>query len=193
VRDEIPTSPTEHAHGALTAQATSVNRGATAGGYVALPFGHVGGGHLALRAEGSARTGGDLRTPVGSLGNTDLRTYNGSASLALVGERGHAGVAYRAYANDYGIPGGFIGAHPNGVDVAMRRPTPTTGTASSRRRARSARASTSSSGRPTCSSATGRWAPSPRAPSGRGCRRAGSSPAARCARRRPTTTARRRS
>ena len=123
VRDEIPTSPTEHAHGAVTAQGTSVNRGATAGGYVALPFGHVGGGHLALRAEGSARTGGDLRTPVGRLGNTDLRTYNGSASLALVGERGHAGVAYRAYANDYGIPGGFIGAHPNGVDVAMRRQT----------------------------------------------------------------------
>ncbi len=123
VRDEIPTSPTEHAHGMVTAQGSSVNRGGTAGGFVALPFGHVAGGHLAFRAEGSARTGGDLRTPVGTLGNTDLRTYNGSASLALVGERGHAGVAYRAYANDYGIPGGFVGAHPNGVDVRMQRHT----------------------------------------------------------------------
>ena len=123
VRDEIPTSPTEHAHGAAVAQASSVNRGAAAGGFVALPFGHVRGGHLALRAEGSARTGGDLRTPGGTLGNTDLRTYNGSTSLALVGERGHAGVSYRGYANDYGIPGGFVGAHPNGVDVRMRRHT----------------------------------------------------------------------
>jgi iron complex outermembrane receptor protein len=123
VRDEIPTSPTEHAHGSVTAQGTSVNRGATAGGFVALPFGHVGAGHLAVRAEGSARTGGDLRTPLGTLRNTELRTYNGSASLALVGERGHAGVAYRAYANDYGIPGGFVGAHANGVDVTMRRHT----------------------------------------------------------------------
>jgi iron complex outermembrane receptor protein len=123
VRDEIPTSPVEHAHGMAVAQGSSVNRGATAGGYVAAPFGHLGGGHLAFRAEGSARTGGDLRTPVGPLRNTDLRTYNGSASLALVGERGHAGVAYRAYANDYGIPGGFVGAHPNGVDIRMRRHT----------------------------------------------------------------------
>jgi iron complex outermembrane receptor protein len=63
VRDEVPTSPLEHAHGSATAQAASVNRGRTAGGFVALPFGHVGGGHLAFRAEGSARTGGDLRTP----------------------------------------------------------------------------------------------------------------------------------
>jgi iron complex outermembrane receptor protein len=105
----------------VVAQGSSANRGATAGGFVALPFGHVGNGHLAFRAEGSARTGGDLRTPVGVLGNTDLRTYNGAASVALVGERGHAGVSYRAYANDYGIPGGFVGAHPNGVDVRMRR------------------------------------------------------------------------
>jgi iron complex outermembrane receptor protein len=57
VRDEIPTSPTEHAHGAATAQGSSVNRGATAGGYVALPFGHVGGGHLAVAPRGAPAPG----------------------------------------------------------------------------------------------------------------------------------------
>jgi iron complex outermembrane receptor protein len=123
VRDEIPTSPTEHAHGIAVAQASSVNQGATAGGVVAMPIGHLGGEHLAVRAEGTARTGGDLETPVGRLRNTALRTYSGSASLGLVGERGHTGASYRYYGTDYGIPGGFVGAHPNGVDVRMQRHT----------------------------------------------------------------------
>jgi iron complex outermembrane receptor protein len=128
VRDEVPTSPLEHAHGSATAQAASVNRGATAGGFVTAPLGHVrggpfGGAHLAGRVEGSARDGGDLRTPLGTLRNTGLRTYGGAAGLALVGERGHGGLSYRTYRNDYGIPGGFVGSHPNGVDVRMRRHT----------------------------------------------------------------------
>ena len=128
VRDEVPTSPLEHAHGSATAQAASVNRGATAGGFVTAPLGHVrggpfGGAHLAGRVEGSARDGGDLRTPLGTLRNTGLRTYGGAAGLALVGERGHGGLSYRTYRNDYGIPGGFVGSHPNGVDVRMRRQT----------------------------------------------------------------------
>ncbi len=123
VRDEVPTSPLEHAHGAAIAQGASANRGATAGGYFAAPLGHLAGAHLAARVEGSARRGGDLRTPLGTLRNTDLRTYGGAAGLALVGERGHAGVSLRGYGNDYGIPGGFVGAHPNGVDVRMRRST----------------------------------------------------------------------
>jgi iron complex outermembrane receptor protein len=97
--------------------------GRTAGGVVAMPIGHLGGEHLAVRAEGTARTGGDLETPVGRLRNTALRTYSGSASLGLVGERGHTGASYRYYGTDYGIPGGFVGAHPNGVDVRMQRHT----------------------------------------------------------------------
>jgi iron complex outermembrane receptor protein len=123
VRDEIPTTPLEHAHGIAVAQGATANRGTTAGGSVAAPVGHVLGAHVAARVEGSARTGGDLRTPMGTLRNTGLRTYGGAGSLALVGARGHAGVAYRAYSNDYGIPGGFVGAHPGGIDVRMRRQT----------------------------------------------------------------------
>jgi iron complex outermembrane receptor protein len=121
VRDEIPTTPLEHAHGGASAQGATVNRGTTAGGFVAAPVGHVGGAHLAARLEGSARNGGDLRTPAGTLRNTGLRTYGGAAALALVGTRGHAGVSVRGYGNDYGIPGGFVGGHQNGVDVRMRR------------------------------------------------------------------------
>jgi iron complex outermembrane receptor protein len=40
---------------------------------------------------------------------------------AYVGTWGHAGGAFRAYRNDYGIPGGFVGGHPNGVRIEMER------------------------------------------------------------------------
>lgn len=116
VREEVPTSRPDHAHGTLVLQGATVNRGGTVGatGTTAL-------GHVAVRGEGSVRTASDLRTPVGVLGNTGLSTYSGSVGASLVGERGHVGAAYRLYANDYGIPGGFVGAHPTGVNVEMRR------------------------------------------------------------------------
>jgi iron complex outermembrane receptor protein len=118
VRDEVPTALPEHGHGTVVAQATSANRGATAGVTYADRVGPV-----AVRAEGSSRTGQDLRTPLGPLVNTGVRAYNAAAGAALVGHDGHAGVAYRFYDNRYGIPGGFVGAHPGGVDVQMRRHT----------------------------------------------------------------------
>jgi iron complex outermembrane receptor protein len=39
----------------------------------------------------------------------------------MVRDWGYAGVAYRFLGNEYGLPGGFVGAHPGGVDIAMRR------------------------------------------------------------------------
>jgi iron complex outermembrane receptor protein len=92
IREEIPTSLTDHPHGSLSLQGQSVNRGFNGGGYV---FGSTG--PIALRFEGSARSSGDIRTPEGVLENTDARTYNFSAGGAWIGERGYAGVAYRFY------------------------------------------------------------------------------------------------
>src|SRR5918999_2617966 len=42
---------------------------------------------------------------------------------ATIGDWGHTGGSYRYYHNDYGIPGGFIGGHEQGVDIKMRRHT----------------------------------------------------------------------
>jgi iron complex outermembrane recepter protein len=74
-----------------------------------------------LRGEASARTAGDLRTPAGRVDNTGLRTWSLAAGAAHVGGRDHIGLAYRYYDNSYGIPGGFVGSHPEGVDIEMRR------------------------------------------------------------------------
>jgi iron complex outermembrane receptor protein len=118
VREEVPTSMPEHGHGVVSAQAASVNRGGTVGGTWTDHAGPV-----AVRAEASYRGAGDLRTPLGALQNTQLRTYGGALGAALVGHDGHVGASYRYFANDYGLPGGFIGTHPEGVDIDMRRHT----------------------------------------------------------------------
>jgi len=117
-RDEIPAYRPEEPHGVATAQASSVNRGGAVGGYVT-----AGTGALALRGEATARGTGDTRTPVGRLVNTQASTIDLAGSASYVGHGGHAGVSYRFYDHDYGIPGGFVGGHEQGVDIAMQRHT----------------------------------------------------------------------
>ena len=116
VRDEIPTSVPQHMHGTLVTQALSASRGFAAGG-----FGTAGRGPVALRLEASARTSGDLQTPDGSLENTGGTSFTLAGGASVVGDAGHFGAAYRFYDNDYGIPGGFVGGHEHGVDIAMQR------------------------------------------------------------------------
>jgi len=116
IRQEIPTSLPTHLQGSVSLEASSVNTGASFGGYALAHAGSVG-----MRAEASARRSGDLRTPAGRLDNTGAGTYGGSLSAARIGPESHAGGSYRFYLNEYGVPGGFTGAHPNGVDVHMVR------------------------------------------------------------------------
>jgi iron complex outermembrane receptor protein len=118
VREEIPVSRPDRAHGALSVQAASVNRGASVGGH-----GVASRGPLAVRLEGSARGANDTQTPVGRLVNTGVQEVSLSAGASIIGNWGHAGASYRFYDNSYGIPGGFVGGHDRGVDIEMRRHT----------------------------------------------------------------------
>ncbi len=118
VREEIPTSRPDQLHGALTAEGASVMRGTTLGGYAVSRV-----GPLAIRGEGSYRRSSDVQTPVGRLMNTQARTLNAAGALSWAGTAGYAGASYRFYDSDYGIPGGFIGGHEEGVDIRMRRHT----------------------------------------------------------------------
>ncbi len=116
VREEIPSSMPDGVHGTVSTQASSVNDGIALGGEVRAPV--LG---LAWRAEGSARNAQDLRTPAGRLTNTGGRSVGGALGVSKVGARGFAGMSYRGFVNHYGLPGGFVGAHPGGVDIEMRR------------------------------------------------------------------------
>jgi iron complex outermembrane recepter protein len=117
VREEVPESVPDHLHGTLTGQGESAIAGVAAGGEIRTALAR----RVALRAEASGRMTGDTRTPRGDLPNTDARTFGGGVGTAYVGPSGHVGAAYRFYSSGYGIPGGFVGAHPQGVDVEMRR------------------------------------------------------------------------
>ncbi|MBW3629264.1 MAG: TonB-dependent receptor [Gemmatimonadetes bacterium] len=121
VREEVPRTIPEGFSGVATAQAETVNRGATVGGSL---LGAVGS--VALRGELSGRTADDTRTPLGALPETQVRGYNASAGASWIGGNGFIGAAVRDYALDYGVPGAFNGAlipgaHEEGVTIDLRR------------------------------------------------------------------------
>lgn len=117
IRDEIPSATPRYATGSATFQSQTAT--ASLGGSATTVF--AASEHVPVRVEVAARTGGDLKTPVGVLRNTDGRMWSGGAGSSYVGDWGHVGASMRAYRNDYGIPGGFTGGHEEGVRIEMDR------------------------------------------------------------------------
>lgn len=117
IRDEVPTDIPHHLTGSVTLQGRTVNDGWTGSAQARLPLSQ----RIPLRIEMSGRSAGDLTTPAGPLVNTGARGASASIGSGWVGDRGHVGAAFRAYRNDYGIPGGFVGGHAQGVNIEMRR------------------------------------------------------------------------
>ena len=116
IRDEVPAAVPDRPTGSVTLHGESVND-ALAGGAV----GTVGLGPIALRAEGSVRGAGDLRTPGRPLENSDLRTINTAVGAGIARRWGNAGVSFRYFDNEYGIPPEPEGGHTEGVRIDMRR------------------------------------------------------------------------
>jgi iron complex outermembrane recepter protein len=110
--DRLPAS----LQGTAAVQGESVNRGGSGSGELAIPL-----GPLALRADGSVRRAGDILTPAGTLHNTPIDVWSTSIGGSWFRPRGHMGVAFSLYDAEYGVPGGFLGGHPNGVDIEADR------------------------------------------------------------------------
>ena len=117
IRDEVPTSIPHHTTGAFTAQGQSVSDAFGLSGSVVSGLSE----NVPLRIEGTLRSSNDLATPAGVLGNTAADTWSAGVGTAWIGDRGYVGGSFRAYQNDYGIPGGFTGGHAEGVRVEMER------------------------------------------------------------------------
>lgn len=117
IRDEIPTDEVHHFHGTATVQGRTVNGGTMGSVSALMPLGE----RVPLRLELTGRTASDLATPLGNLDNTHLDSWTAGAGSALLTDWGSAGAAFRYYRNDYGIPGGFVGGHAEGVRVEMER------------------------------------------------------------------------
>lgn len=114
IRYEIPQYIPSRVSLKLGGYGESSNKGYLGSGVIVFPF-----SSFAARFEGSYRRTGDQNTPEGGLKNSDIKTVNLSGGLSLVKKWGFAGFSVREYNTDYGIPGGFVGAHPNGVDISM--------------------------------------------------------------------------
>ena len=74
---------------------------------------------LSLKGELSTRNMGDMQTPNGNLKNTDIQNKSFAVGAAYSFERFKLGASFRNFNSNYGIPGGFIGGHPNGVDIDL--------------------------------------------------------------------------
>ncbi len=116
VRGQIPSNPIDHWHGHIGVQGESVNEGMSGGAAITGPV-----GPFVMRVDGIARRARDIGTPQGKLRNSNINTQNGSFGVSNISEWGYGGVSVNAYRSKYGIPGGFVGAHPFGVRIDMRR------------------------------------------------------------------------
>lgn len=114
IRDEIPKEIPSTFSGNAGFYGESVNSGYLGGVVALLPI-----GKFVMRGEATTRRADDLRTPIGTLENSDIATDNFSAGLSYIDGWGYTGVSIREFKSDYGVPGGFVGAHPNGVDISM--------------------------------------------------------------------------
>ncbi|HUE95242.1 MAG TPA: TonB-dependent receptor, partial [Longimicrobiaceae bacterium] len=123
VREEVPRALPETVSGGASVQVESVSEGIAAAGAVTVPHGRI-----AVRAEVSGRRAGDVRTPLGELSSSGVRSVNGSVGVSRIATWGYYGASLRDYQLDYGVPGEFQGelipgAHPDGVEIRSRRTT----------------------------------------------------------------------
>lgn len=116
VKNKIPQVRPTQMFGSVGSYAESGNRGILTAGAITVPLGPV-----ALYGETTYRNTKDMRTPLGVLGNTPINTRTHVLGLSYVTGTGSVGVSFDQFNTEYGIPGGFIGGHPNGVDLDIVR------------------------------------------------------------------------
>jgi iron complex outermembrane receptor protein len=116
VRGQIPTELPSHFHGTGSLQGESVNSGLSAG---FATYGSVK--NIGLRADLGMRSASDIRTPEGKLDNTGIANYHGAIGVSRIKNWGLMGVSANFYRSSYGIPGDFVGSHPDGVKINLER------------------------------------------------------------------------
>ncbi|MEE9431578.1 MAG: TonB-dependent receptor [Melioribacteraceae bacterium] len=116
IRNEIPSEVDKHIHGTLGGFGETVNKGLLGSFTTVIPL-----EPFSVRAEISKRVSGNLSTPIGELNNSESDNLNYSFGGSYIFSNGFVGASYRKFDLNYGVPGGFIGAHPNGIDIEMFR------------------------------------------------------------------------
>jgi len=116
VRNEIPTEVHNQIHLNFGGYGETVNDG-----YLGSIVSEIPLDPFAFRFEFSKRQTDDLMTPVGELENSYSENLNYSVGTSFVRDWGFIGASFRNFELEYGVPGGFVGAHPDGVDIELYR------------------------------------------------------------------------
>lgn len=94
----------------------SVNNSSSGHATIKIPVTDFG-----FNAGGNYRKSDNTITPSGKLENTALETGSYFSGMNYFQNSFSLGFVFQEYFNQYGIPGGFIGGHPNGVDIDMTK------------------------------------------------------------------------
>ena len=116
IRKEIPEEIHNSIFGTVGVYGETVNEGYLGSAVLNIPL-----NPFTIRGELSTRKTNDVYTPEGVLDNSYSENLNYSIGGSYIGKFGFIGSSFRGFELDYGVPGGFLGAHPNGVDIKMKR------------------------------------------------------------------------
>lgn len=116
VREDIPEILHDNITGQFGVFGESVNSGYIGFGRIDIPI-----NPFVLKGEISHRKTDDLMTPKSKLKNSSSQNLNYNFAGSYILESGFIGASFRRFELDYGVPGGFVGAHPNGVDINMQK------------------------------------------------------------------------
>ncbi len=116
VKNDIPTQIHNQFHLNIGGYYESANQGYLTGIQSEIPA-----NPFAVRFELSRRKTDDVKTPIGYLKNSMSKNFNSNVGLSLVEDFGVLGSSFKIYNLNYGIPGGFVGAHPFGVNIEIEK------------------------------------------------------------------------
>lgn len=114
IKETIPSVVPSKVTGMAGIQAESVNSGISNGFSLKIPY-----KSLSFYSEGAYRNAGDQKTPSGVLKNSSINNYSYAAGSSFQFLHGYAGASLREFNSEYRVPGGFTGAHPNGVRIVF--------------------------------------------------------------------------
>lgn len=114
VKNDIPIKHSKEINAMASYGYESANLGSSAGGMIDAPI-----GDFTFKTNGSYKNTYDLRTPIGMAKNTSSENYSANFGGAYFAEDYNIGASANKFYSNYGVPGGIVGSHPNGVNIEL--------------------------------------------------------------------------
>lgn len=116
VRHDIPVNLHNNIFGSAGIYGETANSGLLGALNLQVPY-H----NLVFNGGYSRRDAADINSAKGVMVNSYARNQTWFGGVSYVFNNGYIGYGFRNFELVYGVPGGFVGAHPKGVDIDIRR------------------------------------------------------------------------